>query len=376
MNKLNLLKVFENFNSSTDDYQGAMYINMFKEFPFSYNIYFDNNKELQYFNRINDFYDIRIGLKYKIDERKFLADLYAKKDSLKDINIFCYSANEYLICGTINNSNFLINITNSESSDFFSNHLIVYTNNIEEIYKFLKPILNLYEGKTTTEFGIAACDVTGSLYTSWYDYSYKEIDIDLNYNDDFKKPYEHLCNLIEKENESALILLYGDPGTGKTSIIKNLINKYPQKDFIFIDGSMLATIGQDKLMSYFLENNNNIFILEDCEKSLMNREHSNNPVMPVLLNLTDGIIGDVLGIKLICTFNTGLSNIDKALLRKGRLSMKYEFKNLSKDKTEKLLNHIGKKIDNIPSNGMPLSDIYYIEDENDFSKKESKRIGF
>ena len=31
-------------------------------------------------------------------------DLYAKKDSLKDINIFCYSANEYLICGTINNS--------------------------------------------------------------------------------------------------------------------------------------------------------------------------------------------------------------------------------------------------------------------------------
>ena len=168
----------------------------------------------------------------------------------------------------------------------------------------------------------------------------------------------------------------GRPMTPTVATASAAIGKYPQKDFIFIDGSMLATIGQDKLMSYFLENNNNIFILEDCEKSLMNREHSNNPVMPVLLNLTDGIIGDVLGIKLICTFNTGLSNIDKALLRKGRLSMKYEFKNLSKDKTEKLLNHIGKKIDNIPSNGMPLSDIYYIEDENDFSKKESKRIGF
>jgi len=375
MNKLNILKIFENFNTIIDDYIGVMYINMFKELPLCYNIYFDNNKELQYFNRINDFYDVRINLKYKINERQFLIDLYEQKNNFKDIEIFCYSANEYLICGNINNSNFLINLRGAETDEFFGNHIVVYTNNIENIYKFLKNILKIYNGKLSTEFGIAACDVTGSLYTSWYEYQHKEIDIDLNYNNDFKKPYEHLCNLIERENESALILLYGDPGTGKTSVIKNLINKYPEKDFIFIDGSMLATIGQDKLMSYFLENNNNIFILEDCEKILINREHANNPVMPVLLNLTDGIIGDVLGIKLICTFNTGLSNIDKALLRKGRLSMKYEFKNLSKEKTQKLLNHIGKKVDNIPSNGMNLSDIYYIEDENDFSKK-NKRIGF
>ena len=90
--------------------------------------------------------------------------------------------------------------------------------------------------------------------------------------------------------------------------------------------------------------------------------------MPILLNLTDGIIGDVLGIKLICTFNTSLNNIDKALIRKGRLSLKYEFKKLAKDKVS---NIIGKTVDK----EMTLADIYYA-DENDFSKKIQNKIGF
>ena len=375
MNKENIIKTFESFTPALDDYLGAMYINIFKELPYCYKIYFDNDKELQYINSMCDFYDIRINLQNRINERQLLLDLYQNKDK-HNIELFCYSNAEYLICGQLSDTNFLINITASEGNDFYGQYISAYTNNIEEVYKFLKEYIQPFDSKNKTEFGIAAVDVTGSLYTSWYDYKYQDINIEDNYNDDFEIPYEKICDLIKEENKSSLILLYGDPGTGKTSVIKNLIGKYPEKDFIFIDGSLLANIGQDKLMSYFLENNETIFILEDCEKCLVNRDHNYNPVMPVLLNLTDGIIGDVLGIKLICTFNTSLKNIDPALLRKGRLSLKYEFKNLSKEKTEKLLNKINKHINEIPSNGMPLSDIYYIEEENDYSKKNSKRIGF
>ena len=92
--------------------------------------------------------------------------------------------------------------------------------------------------------------------------------------------------------------------------------------------------------------------------------------MSILLNLTDGIIGDVLNIKLICTFNTSLSNIDKALLRKGRLSLKYEFKKLAKEKCRKLLN------DYTINEDMSLADLYNRDDENDYSKTNSKKIGF
>lgn len=381
MNKENIIKTFKGFSPSLDDYLGAMYINIYGELPNNYKIYFDNDKKLQYFNGINDFYDTRINLQNRINERKLLKDLYTNKEKY-GLEVFCYSQNEYLICGELENdylfdpTHFLINITLSEGDDFFGQYINTYTNNIEKTFEFLKGFIEPFDSKNKTEFGIAATDVTGSLYTSWYDYKNKNINIHDNYNDDFETPYNHICELIEREDESSLILLYGDPGTGKTSVIKNLISKYPQKDFIFIDGSLLANIGQDKLMGYFLENNETIFILEDCEKCLVNRDHNYNPIMPVLLNLTDGIIGDVLGIKLICTFNTSLNNIDKALLRKGRLSLKYEFKNLCKEKAEALLKKLNKNTDNIPYNGMPLSDIYYIEEENDYSKKPSKKIGF
>lgn len=126
---------------------------------------------------------------------------------------------------------------------------------------------------------------------------------------------------------------------------------------------------QDKLVSYFIENENTVFILEDCEKALVSRDEAYNPIMNTLLNITDGIIGDVLGIKLICTFNTSLSKIDKALLRKGRLSLKYEFKKLKSDKVSAILNKEIKE-------DMTLADIYNIEEENDFSKKETRKMGF
>ena len=177
---------------------------------------------------------------------------------------------------------------------------------------------------------------------------------------------------METEDKAELIFLYGEPGTGKTSLIKHLISKYKESSFVFMDGTILANTPQHKLMSYFLDNQNTIFILEDCEKALKDRNDvysGYNNVMPILLNITDGVIADVLGIKLICTFNTSLDKIDKALLRKGRLSLKYEFKKLTKDKVANILGHSVDK-------DMSLAEIYNIEEENDFSKKIQKKIGF
>ena len=70
--------------------------------------------------------------------------------------------------------------------------------------------------------------------------------------------------------------------------------------------------------------------MEDCEKALMNRDIG-NPIIDTILNLTDGIIGETFKLKFLCTINCPESKIDKALLRKGRLSLKYQFKELSID---------------------------------------------
>lgn len=369
----NIIELFKNFDSHTDNYMGAMFINIFHDCSYPYRVYF-NTEGIPAYNLPTKAFDFHKDVKYKIDTRKLLDYLMERSDINSFYNtddcplyVFCYSNYEYLVVFNDGFTKALINLTLTDEQIAADYYITIYTNNIDTIFEYIKNGFVKIETKSNVEFGIAAVDVSNSLYTSWYDYSSYDIDIKKNYNDDI--PYDKMCELIEAENHPELLLFYGDPGTGKTSLIKHFISKYHNKSFVFIDGTLLAHVPQQKLMSYFLENQDTIFVLEDCEKILMNREHYANPVMPVLLNLTDGIIGDVLGIKFICTFNTSLSNIDKALIRKGRLSLKYEFKKLSKEKATAIL---GKNV----TTEMNLADIYYENEENDFSKKQQNKIGF
>ena len=366
----NIVKTFYPLNSRVFDYIGCMYMNIFNETGLSYRIYYNKNKKLV-LEKSYDKFNVREDLGAEINDRYFITEaLKYQNDANKDIfKVFAYSNFEYMIIYDDGETKFLINETLSDMETSSSHCLHFMTNNDKKTLKIIKSWIKPTKVQDDVEFGITAVDVTGSLYTSWYNYAKKhDVDIKLNYNDDI--PYEKICKLLEGKDEPELLLFYGEPGTGKSSLIKHLISKYKDNDFVFIDGSLLANIGHEKLMSYFLENQNTIFILEDCEKVLMDREQSINPVMPILLNITDGIIGDVLGIKLICTFNTSLNKIDKALTRKGRLSLKYEFKKLAAEKVRKIL-----KDDTIKED-MALSDIYNYAEENDFSKKQTKRIGF
>jgi hypothetical protein len=85
-----------------------------------------------------------------------------------------------------------------------------------------------------------------------------------------------------------------------------------------------------------------------------------------------GIYSDFLNIKIICTFNSNINKIDKALLRKGRIGSIYKFNKLSIDKTNKLLEHLN--IDYVSNEEMSLADIYNLNDKsyNDIKNK----IGF
>ena len=379
MTTSDIIQLFKNFNSHTDDYLGAMYMSIYHQLPQCYRIYYGNDGELHYQHSSELFFEIRKEMKYKIDCRVLLQKL-KKQQERYELEIFCYSPHEYLVLGGSSTylhygdsskfpHNFLMNITlsqDAEMADFYE-EVFCQAEDIEPIMEMLKKNCVQSTKKDKIEFGIAAIDASNNIYTSWYDYEDKKIDVEKNYNDDF--PYEKICKLMESEDKAELLFFYGEPGTGKTSLIKHLISKFKTVSFVFMDGTILANAAQDKLMSYFLDNQNTVFILEDCEKALKDRNEGYNPVMPVLLNITDGVIADVLGIKLICTFNTSLNKIDKALLRKGRLSLKYEFKKLTKDKVSTIL---GYDVDK----DMSLAEIYNIDDENDFSKTNSRKIGF
>ena len=196
-------------------------------------------------------------------------------------------------------------------------------------------------------------------------FTFKKVamDIDKNYNDDI--PIEKMNKLIETDKR-ALILLYGAAGTGKSTLIKHFIEEHKDKKFIYMDTKLVTNISDSSFLRFLMDQRHSIVILEDCERMLVSR-NEHNPMMSTLLNLTDGILGDSFGVKFICTFNTPLNKIDTALLRKGRLSLKYEFKKLSLSKTKLHLPDAKEP--------MTLADIYNVDDENDFSKKFSK-LGF
>ena len=98
MLKSDIIQVFKNFNAHTDDYLGAMYINIYKEFPHCFRIYYLEDTTLHYQHSSESFFDIRKNQKYKIDCRKLLLNLKEKQNEL-GLEIFCYSSNEYLILG-------------------------------------------------------------------------------------------------------------------------------------------------------------------------------------------------------------------------------------------------------------------------------------
>ena len=56
------------------------------------------------------------------------------------------------------------------------------------------------------------------------------------------------------------------------------------------------------------------------------------------------MLADSFKFKILCTFNADVAKIDKALLRKGRLKIDYEFKELTPAKTAALASKLGKDI--------------------------------
>lgn len=199
----------------------------------------------------------------------------------------------------------------------------------------------------------------------------KYIDLNQNYNDDL--PDAEISKFLTLDNESGIVILHGKPGTGKTTYIRSLVNKL-HKEFIYADFSCFSYINDSSFISFLLEHKNSIIIFEDCEKLLQKRENGQNSLIQCLLNLSDGLLSDMLNIKFICTFNCDLNDIDDAILRKGRLKVKYDFRELSLEKTKALAEKLGITLNE--EKQLVLSDIYNYEETPDINKKETKKLGF
>ena len=135
-------------------------------------------------------------------------------------------------------------------------------------------------------------------------------------------------------------------------------------------------MGDPEFISYITSCRDYVFILEDCEQLLVDREENPwNNAITTILNMADGLLSDIVNIKFICTFNAKIDNIDPALLRKGRCFAKYEFNELCAEKVDRLNTKYNLGISEIKP--MTLAEIYNAE-KRDYSEesKKPRKIGF
>lgn len=210
-------------------------------------------------------------------------------------------------------------------------------------------------------------------------------NLDLYYGDGFSDAYEGIIDRLNN-TDSGILLLYGDPGTGKTYTIKQIIKRLAnKKQFVYISANTISALLSPDFMSFITSwiYDNNIktslvFIIEDAESLLLKRDGmSDSSVISNLLNLTSGILNDILGIQVICTFNTKIDNIDEAVLREGRLIGEVEFTKRTIQEVDKIYKEL--EIDKTADCKMSLADIFSIKNQQEsirFKKNTDSKIGF
>ncbi len=356
VDKMKIPDIFSNYDD--DIHHGKFFISLYKEIFDTYSVYKSINVEVFLKN---------IKGKFKINEEDFLIkNQYSKSKKIDKID---YGQGSYLI--RIKDK-LLLFVANYKISFYYAKD--INFENIKEIIEIVKN--SRKEKKHKKKFYMVSRSNHSEYGFDFRRFNIKKQDIDIstNYNDDFLEVNSTINNFLNTNKSNGLVLLHGKYGTGKTSYIRNLMNTV-NKRFIFLPLDMMDTISNPNFLPFISQYRNSILVLEDCETLIKPRDGGRiDNALVNLLNLGDGLLSDALAIKIVCTFNADLKQIDQAILRKGRLIARYEFKELELKKAQALALKL--EIESNIEKSLTLAEIYNLE-KKDFSKlNNGNKIGF
>ena len=199
-----------------------------------------------------------------------------------------------------------------------------------------------------------------------------KLDLSLFYEDDFRGVDAIIQNRLNKKKDKGIVLLHGLPGTGKTTYLRYLVGRL-KKRVLFLSPNVAGNLMDPDFIDLLIDNPNTVVIIEDAENIIMDRRTSGTSSVSNLLNISDGLLADFLNVQIICTFNSSLTMVDNALMRKGRLIAKYEFGKLGVEKAQRLSEHLG--FEKIITKPMTVAEISN-QHEKEFKTKQVEVVGF
>ncbi|MES2648273.1 MAG: AAA family ATPase [Bacteroidota bacterium] len=248
-------------------------------------------------------------------------------------------------------------------------------NNLFPLFEKLK---QLSEEEKEEQFNGKFHLITTDEYGGW---SLKEfegvgddVEITNHYNPEFEDFKRHITDKLSAVKVSGLVLMHGEPGTGKTTFIRYLAGVI-NKRMIYFPPYMAQHVSDPKLVAFLLDYPDSILVLEDADSVIARRRGPDETsAISNLLNLSDGILSQCLNVALICTFNMKYTQIDDALLRKGRLLGMYEFKPLQPATANALAVQLGHSELHFDK-PVTLAEVYNFT-ENNFTGPQMEQIGF
>jgi len=173
-----------------------------------------------------------------------------------------------------------------------------------------------------------------------------KIDIDaieLYYNNKTMKDVNKLIKKIKK-SQTGLSILYGERGTGKTSIIHYLSTKL-DRIVIFVSNNMIEhTINNPEFRKFIKKYNKVLLVLDDCEMSFNEYFVKSNFIVNNLLQLVDGFLSDTVDLSIVTIFNVeSTDEIDHNLLDCNNLIDAIYFDELETSEANELSEHLSDK---------------------------------
>ena len=339
-----------------DDKPDYLYLKCFDKPCNMYGMFINNQGKIEIKDIVEDLNTTNYANYKSIDYFRFIKELHKHCDLYREfynnqndiVTVYFYKNNMTYVYG---------------NSDTIKEIIVLSDHEPVEFKKFIKE--KVVEKKKEPTFTYITRAKNGDFDTVILKVNHNSnVSLD-NYNDDI--PYDKMkefCNI----DSSGLMLLSGPAGTGKTSLIKKLIYEC-EAPFILLSADTLMNIDSTDFMSFLIRRgSSSVLVLEDCDVILKSRDSGGSTnAVSTLLNLSDGILGDALNLKFICTYNTDDFNIDPALVRKGRLKLRYKVDKLSADKVHKINPKYNK--------AMTLAELYN-EEDNDYNIKKTSKVGF